>query len=74
MVAAAAHRWETLVTLIPLFIVGIGLIAAVLILLGRAFADSVRGIKHKRLLWLGAAAAFGFIVVLTYLGVNLPKE
>ncbi len=74
MVAEAAHRWETLVTLVPLFIVGIGLIAAVLILLGRAFADSVSGIKHKRLLWIGAVAVFGFIVVLTYLGVNLPKE
>jgi hypothetical protein len=74
MVAEAAHRWETLITLVPLFIVGIGLIAAVLILLVRAFADSVRGIKHKRLLWIGALAAFGFIVVLTYLGVNLPKE
>lgn len=74
MVAEAAHRWETLVTLVPLFVVGIGLIAAVLILLIRAFADSVRGIKHKRLLWVGVLATFGFILVLTYLGVNLPKE
>ncbi|HEX4518997.1 MAG TPA: hypothetical protein VH063_05385 [Gaiellaceae bacterium] len=74
MIAAAAHRWETLVTLIPLFIVGIGLIVAVLILLGRAFADSVRGIKHKRLLWIGVLASFAFVLVLTYLGVNLPKE
>jgi hypothetical protein len=74
MVAAAAHRWETLVTLIPLFIVGIGLIAAVLILLIRAFADSIREVKHKRVLWIGVAATLAFMLVLTYLGVNLPKE
>ncbi len=73
MVGAAA-AWETYVTLIPIFIIGIGLIVAVLILLGRAFADSIKDIKHKRLLWLGVAAVFGFILVLTYLGVSLPKE
>jgi hypothetical protein len=45
-----------------------------LILLGRAFADSIRNIKHKNILWLGAIAMLVAVVVLTYLGVNLPKE
>jgi hypothetical protein len=71
---AATPRWERLVFLAPAFVIGIGLIAAVLILLGRAFADSIREVKHKRLLWIGAAAFVAGIVVLTYFGVNLPKE
>jgi hypothetical protein len=52
----------------------VGIVAAVLILLGRAFADSIRDLPHKRLLWLGAAGLVGAVVLLTYLGVNLPKE
>ena len=71
---AATPRWERLATLAPVFVVGIGLVAAVLILLVRAFADSVRDFPHKRLLWLGAAALVGIVVLLTYLGVKLPKE
>jgi hypothetical protein len=71
---AATPRWERLVTLAPVFVIGVGLVAAVLILLVRAFADSIRDVKHKRLIWAGAAALVGAVVVLTYLGVNLPKE
>jgi hypothetical protein len=70
----ATTHWEELVTLAPVFVVGIGIIGAVLILLGRAFADSIRDLPHKRFLWLGAAALVGAVVLLTYLGVNLPKE
>jgi hypothetical protein len=73
-VLAETPRWEQLLTLAPVYVVGIGIVAAVLILLGRAFADSIRDLKHKRLLWLGAAALVGAVVLLTYLGVNLPKE
>jgi hypothetical protein len=67
-------RWERLLTLAPVFVVGAGLVLAVLILLGRAFADSVREVHNKRLLGLGAVALVAVVVVLTYLGVNLPKE
>jgi hypothetical protein len=69
----ATPTWEQWATLAPVFIVGIGLIAAVLILLVRAFADSVRDFPHRRLLWLGAAALVGVVVLLTYLGVKLPQ-
>jgi hypothetical protein len=69
-----ATDWTRFLYLAPVFVIGIGLIAAVLILLGRAFADSIRNIKHKNILWLGAIAMLVAVVVLTYLGVNLPKE
>ena len=70
----AASRWEHLAILLPAFVVGAGLVGAVLILLGRAFAASVRESGHPRLIIGGLVALAGVIVVLTYLGVNLPRE
>ena len=58
----------------PPAIVGAGLVGAVFILLGRAFADSVREAGHPRLIVGGLVALAGLIVLLTYLGVSLPKE
>ena len=73
-VLVQATDWTRFLYLAPVFVIGIGLIAAVLILLGRAFADSIRDVKHKNFLWFGAAAMLIAVLVLTYLGVNLPKE
>jgi uncharacterized membrane protein YdcZ (DUF606 family) len=73
-VPVATATWERLLTLAPVFVVGIGLVAAILILLGRAFADSIRDVPNKRWIWLGGVVVVAFVVVLTYLGVNLPKE
>jgi len=70
----ATARWERLLTLAPVFVVGIGLVVAVFILLGRAFADSIREVKNKRLIAVGGVVLLGLVVLLTYLGVNLPKE
>jgi hypothetical protein len=64
-------RW---VVLAPALVVGAGLIGAVLILLGRAFADTVREARHPRWIVGGLVALAGAIVVLTYLGVELPRE
>jgi hypothetical protein len=72
MVAAA--EWERWVTLAPVFVIGAGLVAAVFILLGRAFASSVRESGHTRLVMVGLAALVGIVVVLTFLGVELPRE
>jgi len=71
---AATDGWGRALILAPAIVIGVGLIAAVLILLVRAFLDSIRDLKHKRLLWVGAAALVGTVVLLTYLGVELPKE
>jgi hypothetical protein len=46
----------------------------VLILLGRAFATNVRESGHKRAIVAGLVVLAGAVVVLTYLGVELPKE
>ena len=59
---------------LPALIVGLGLVGAVLILLGRAFAASVRESGHARLIVSGLAVLGVVIVVLTYLGVELPRE
>ena len=59
---------------LPAAIVGVGLVGAVLILLGRAFAATVRESGHPRWIVGGLVALLGAIVVLTYLGVELPRE
>jgi hypothetical protein len=59
---------------LPALIIGAGIVGAVLILLGRAFVATVRESGHPRLLWGGLAALIGVILVLTWLGVDLPKE
>jgi len=61
-------------TLAPVFVIGAGLVAAVLILLGRGFAASMRESGHQRLILIGLAVLTGLVVLLTYLGVSLPKE
>jgi hypothetical protein len=71
---AATPEWQRLLVLAPVFVIGAGVVAAVLILLGRAFADSVRDSGHKRLILAGAVAVVGAVVLMTYLGIKLPKE
>lgn len=71
---AATEGWQRLLILAPAFVIGAGLVAAVLILLIRAFLESVRDVEHKRVIWVGALALVGVVVLLTYLGVELPKE
>jgi hypothetical protein len=70
----AATRWEHLIIWLPAVIVGAGLVAGVFILLGRAFAATVRESGHPRLILGGLVALAGVIVLLTYLGVELPRE
>ena len=62
------------VILLPALIIGIGLIAGVVILLGRAFVETVRESGHPRWILGGAVALVAVIVVLSYLGVELPRE
>jgi prepilin signal peptidase PulO-like enzyme (type II secretory pathway) len=70
----AASRWERTVILLPALVIGAGLVAGVFILLGRAFADSVRGSRHPRWIVAGVVTLAGTIVLLTWLGVSLPRE
>jgi len=71
VVASDVSRY---VVLLPALVVGLGLVAGILILLGRAFAETVRETRHPRWIIGGLIALAGAIVLLTYLGVELPRE
>jgi hypothetical protein len=71
---AATSGWGRVLILAPAIVIGAGLVAAVCILLVKAFIDSIQDMPHKRFLWIGAAALVGVVVLLTYFGVELPKE
>lgn len=70
----ATSRIARLIVLLPAGVVAVGIVLGVLILLGRAFADSVRAWGHPRLLAAGLVALVAAVVVLTWLGVSLPRE
>ena len=70
----AASGVSRFVVLLPALIVGGGLILGVLILLGRAFADTVREARHPRWIVAGLLALAGAVILLTWLGVELPRE
>ena len=69
--ASTVERW---IVLVPAIVVGSGLVIGVLILLGRAFAATVRESRHPRWILAGLAGLVGAVVLLTYLGVELPRE
>jgi drug/metabolite transporter superfamily protein YnfA len=70
----AYAQWERLVIWLPAIVIGAGLVGGVFILLGRAFAATVRESRHPRWILGGLVALAGVIVLLTYLGVELPRE
>jgi uncharacterized membrane protein len=70
----AVSSWERFVIWLPALVVGAGLVGGVLILLGRAFAASVRESGHPRWILGGLVALVGVVVLLTWLGVDLPRE
>ena len=69
----SAPTWQRYVVLAPVWVLGAGLVGAVLILLVRAGAESWRETTHKRLILVGLAVLCAAVVLLTYLGVSLPK-
>jgi len=69
-----ASNLSRYVVLLPALLVGFGLVGGILILLGRAFAETVRESRHPRLIIGGLLALAGAVVLLTYLGVSLPRE
>jgi hypothetical protein len=71
---ADAARWERIVILAPLIVFAVGVAVGVFILLGRGFVQTVRESGHPRLIVGGLVALAGVIVLLTYLGVELPRE
>jgi uncharacterized membrane protein YozB (DUF420 family) len=73
-VIASAPLWQRLLILVPAFVIGAGIVLAVLIVLGRAFVQSVQESGHKRLLLAAFVAVCGLVALVTYLGIDLPRE
>jgi hypothetical protein len=73
-VLLAASSLERFVLWLPAIVIGVGLVGAVCILLGRAFMATVRESGHPRWIWAGLAGLVGVVIVLTWLGVSLPRE
>jgi len=71
LAASTVERW---IVLAPAIVVGFGIVGGVLILLGRAFAATVRESGHPRWIVAGLVGIAGAVVLLTYLGVELPRE
>jgi ABC-type anion transport system duplicated permease subunit len=71
---ASTPVWQRLIILAPAIVISIGVLAVVLMLLGRAFAQTVRESGHQRLIYAGLGVVAVFIVILTYLGIELPRE
>jgi hypothetical protein len=70
----ATSSLERAIVWLPAMVVGLGLLGAVGILLGRAFVATVRESTHPRWVLGGLAALVGAIMVLTWLGIELPRE
>jgi hypothetical protein len=60
--------------LAPVLVIGIAAAAGLLVFWGRVGWDSLRNARHPRLLVAGAMAFVLLLVVLTLLGVQLPRE
>ena len=71
---ATTPYWQRLLVLVPVFVVGIGLILGVMILLSRAFVQFIRESEHKNWIYAGCVGLVAAIALLTYLGIKLPKE
>ena len=73
-VVASAPLWQRLAVLAPALVVGAGIVVGSFMLLARAFAQNVRESGHRRLIYAGFVALLGIVALLTYLGVQLPRE
>jgi hypothetical protein len=65
---------ERALVLAPALVVGVGLLAMVGVLLARAALESIRASGHPRLVLAAIAGIVGLGVVLTILGIELPRE
>jgi hypothetical protein len=63
-----------MIILVPAFLVGGGILVAVFMLLVRAFVQSVQESGHRRLIFAGFVALIGIVALVTYLGIELPRE
>ena len=60
--------------LAPVLVIGVAAVAGLVVFWGRVGWDSLSRARHPRLLVAAGLAFIGLLVVLTFLGVNLPHE
>ena len=60
--------------LAPVLVIGVGAVAGLAVFWGRIGWDSLKRARHPRLLVAGGLAFVALLVVLTLLGVKLPRE
>lgn len=65
---------ERAIYLAPVLVVGAAAVAGLLILWGRVAWDSLRESRRPRLVLALWVAGIGMLFLLTYLGVQLPRE
>jgi hypothetical protein len=66
--------FQRAILLAPVLVVGVAAVAGLVVFWGRVGWDSLRRVRHPRLI---AAAVIGFVALLvglTLLGVDLPRE
>jgi len=79
-VLASATAWllglslERILLLAPALVIGTGLVLGVLILLGRAAVESIREVERPRLVVGLLVGGIVLVVILSVLGIELPRE
>jgi len=66
--------FQRAILLAPVLVIGVGAAAGLVVFWGRVGFDSLRQSRHPRLIVAGSVAFVAVLVVLTFLGVNLPHE
>jgi hypothetical protein len=76
LVGAWFLEWDVArtMTIAPILVVAFGAAAGVFVVLGRAALESLRAVRNPRLVYGLTAAAIVLILVLSLLGVELPRE
>jgi hypothetical protein len=65
---------ERAILLAPVLVIGVAAVAGLLVFWGRVGWDSFRASRRRRLIAVLAAAFLVVLVLLTFLGVDLPHE
>ena len=60
--------------LAPVLVIGVGAVAGLVVFWGRIGWESLQRARHPRLVLAAGAAFVALLVVLTLLGVKLPRE
>jgi hypothetical protein len=60
--------------LAPVLVIGVGAVAGLAVFWGKIGWESLRRSRHPRLYVAGGLAFVALLVLLTFLGVNLPHE